>query len=354
MLTVQAYRTSDVFSDLRSEWDTLLTQAASNHVFVTWEWQSTWWDVYHPGDLWVLTVRNPEGQLVGIAPWFIQETHKMGRTVRSIGCVDVTDYLEIICHREYVVNVLTALSDYVVAQQSLFDTIDLCNIPQHSHVLTYLPELLTQRGLEVRVKQQEVCPIITLPESWEAYETMLDKKNRHELRRKIRRSEGVEENVRWYLVDESHDLAAEMAKFLRLMASASSEKAEFLQEPANALFFRRILEVMAKAGWLQMAFLLIGEQEAAAYVNFVYGDEVLVYNSGLDLSVSTGLSPGIVLLAHLIRHAIERGYRKFDFLRGDEEYKYRMGGRDTEVMMLTATVPSNRGVLVSLSDAETA
>ena len=63
----------------------------------------------------------------------------------------------------------------------------------------------------------------------------------------------------------------------------------------------------------------------------------MVYNSGHAHHDFGDLSPGIVLLAYNIRHAIEQGYAYYDFLRGDEPYKYRMGGRDTAVMNIRAS-----------------
>jgi CelD/BcsL family acetyltransferase involved in cellulose biosynthesis len=110
-----------------------------------------------------------------------------------------------------------------------------------------------------------------------------------------------------------------------------------LQDPKNREFFGRLVPLLAEKGWLQLAFLRVDGQYAAGYLDFIYGDEVLVYNSGLNLSVAPELSPGILLLAYLIRHAIEQGCKRFDFLRGNEEYKYRLGGRDTKVYMLIAT-----------------
>ena len=93
---------------------------------------------------------------------------------------------------------------------------------------------------------------------------------------------------------------------------------------------------MHERGWLQLNFLTVDEAPAASYINFLYGDRVMVYNSGHAHEDYGGLSPGIVLLAWNIRHAIEQGYKHFDFLRGDEAYKYRMGGRDTAVMNIRA------------------
>lgn len=336
MLRIEQYTSSDVFEQLKSEWNDLLRQTRIQHVFLTWEWQSIWWQAYHPGELWVLAVRDDGGRLVGVAPWFLEDRSDGTRMVRSVGCVDVTDYLEVIVHEAHEQEMFAALAEYLVEHQDRYDKIDLCNIPQDSPVLEHFPDLLKTQGFVVEVKQQEVCPVIELPDSWEDYLMALNKKQRHELRRKMRRAEGAMETVAWYFVGPDHDLDAELERFLNLMRTASDEKAEFLDDERNTVFFQRIVPVVAEAGWLQLAFLTVDDVPAAAYLNFDYNSRILVYNSGLDLAVASHLSPGIVLLGYLIQDAIERQRTHFDFLRGDEEYKYRMGGRDTEVFMLMA------------------
>jgi CelD/BcsL family acetyltransferase involved in cellulose biosynthesis len=188
----------------------------------------------------------------------------------------------------------------------------------------------------VTVTQQEVCPVIDLPNDWEAYLSALDKKNRHELRRKIRRAEGGTEKVDWYIVGPSHNINEELERFLALMAASQYDKANFLSDEQNLSFFKKIAVVAYHNNWLQLNFLRINDKAAAAYLNFIYEDRVLVYNSGLSPEEYGHLSPGIVLLAYNIRHAIETGHKLFDFLRGNETYKYRMGGKDTSVFMLRA------------------
>jgi CelD/BcsL family acetyltransferase involved in cellulose biosynthesis len=73
--------------------------------------------------------------------------------------------------------------------------------------------------------------------------------------------------------------------------------------------------------------MTINNQKAAAYLCFDYNGHILVYNSGFDYQFSS-YSPGWVLLGHLIQHAIQTGSRYFDFMRGDEDYKYRFGAAD--------------------------
>jgi CelD/BcsL family acetyltransferase involved in cellulose biosynthesis len=330
------YDQVDLFEMLQPEWNELLRRSASDRIFSTWEWQSTWWDAYHPGKLWVIVCRDEGDRLLGIAPWFVEYHPEQGRVVRSIGCIEVTDYLDLIIDKDHVDTVLNCFAVFLVSHRSDFDVIDLCNLPETSPIYTRFPAVLSQYQFDVKVSEQEVCPVIVLPTTWDNYLDSLDKKQRHEIRRKIRRVEGAVENVGWYIVGASHDLNREIERFLSLMAASHSQKAVFLQDSQNVDFFKKMVPIVYQNGWLQMSFITIGGQASAAYLNFVYGNQVLVYNSGLLPDQYGHLSPGIVLLAYNIQHAIEAGYSVFDFLRGNEVYKYRMGAEDTKVYMLRA------------------
>ena len=329
------YRDSTVFDILQAEWNDLLGRAPHDCVFYTWEWHSTWWQAYQPGEILILVCRYRD-KLVGIAPLFVTDSAGV-RTAQIIGCVDVTDYLDFIVDKDYLQPVFEAFADYFARERAAIDCFDLCNIPQESPTRAILPELLRARGFETEVDQQEVCPVIDLPSDWGGYMLLLDKKQRHEVRRKMRRIHGTESTIDWYIVNGKDDLDKEVSYFARLMAASDPEKERFLRDERNMRFFRRIVPLAQDKGWLQLNFLTIGEERVAAYMNFLYGNRVMVYNSGHDHQKYSQLSPGIVLLAYNIQHAIENGYKFYDFLRGDESYKYRMGGRDTAVMNIRAT-----------------
>lgn len=314
----------------------LLQQSTDDLIFLTWEWQSAWWASYSPGELWVLAVYTDENVLVGIAPWFIETQASGERVVRSVGCVEVTDYLSVIVHVDHTVEVYTAIADYLQSHTDQFDVLSLCNIPSTSELLKGFREILEARDVSVEVVLQEVCPVITLPDTFPEYVQNLDKKQRHELRRKMRKIDGLGADVSWYIVGKDDDLEAEMRNFLALMRSASEEKGVFLDDPQNVVFFERVVPLMQQNGWLQLSFIKLQDEYAAAYLSFSYNNRLLVYNSGLDATVGGTLSPGIVLLGYLIRDAIAARYTHFDFLRGDEEYKYQMGAENTEIMNLTA------------------
>lgn len=340
-MKLTVYNQIEAFNELRAEWNGLLGRSHVNHIFSTWEWQAAWWYTYQPGELWILACHNDDGLLVGIAPWFILSDPDNGRLVCSIGCVDVTDYLDIIVDKEHTDLVFNCLANHLSLFPDKYDMVDLCNIPEISPTSTRFTNTLRQCGFETELIQQEVCPIIYLPDNWESYLSILDKKQRHELRRKLRRAEGAIEEVAWYIVGPAHNLDEELERFFSLMAASQTDKANFLKESRNAAFFRQIARIAYEKGWLQLSFLTVGGKAAAAYLNFDYDGRILVYNSGLLPDEFGYLSPGIVLLAYNIQHAINTRHTVFDFLRGNENYKYRMGGVDTHVMRLLAHISKN-------------
>lgn len=339
-MKLEAYTQPDVFDQLQAEWNDLVYRSTANCIFSTWEWQFTWWSVYEPGELWVITFRDEQNRLVGIAPWFIGTSEVGERYVSTIGCKEVTDYLELIVDAEHVEQVLEQVAQFAAHNHTHFDYLSLCNIPHDSITLTHFPSYLEKHGFSTHIEHEDVCPRVQLPGDWSSYLELLDKKQRHELRRKIRRTQGINSDVAWYIVGKQHDLNEEMEQFLSMMAASDPSKAGFLADQQNLAFFRKITAVLHNRGWLQLSFLTIDGKRAATYLNFDYNGHILVYNSGLRPNEYGHLSPGIVLLAYTIQHAIETGHTVFDFLQGDETYKYHLGGKDRPVLNLTARLKS--------------
>jgi CelD/BcsL family acetyltransferase involved in cellulose biosynthesis len=128
-----------------------------------------------------------------------------------------------------------------------------------------------------------------------------------------------------YITRDAGKLEDDIEDFLELMAQDEA-KADFLS-PMMRQQMKATMRCAFEQDCLQLAFLLIGGQKTAAYFSFDFLDRIWVYNSGLDRRYSA-YSPGWVLLAHLLQMAIEQGKHEFDFMRGDETYKYKYGAVD--------------------------
>jgi CelD/BcsL family acetyltransferase involved in cellulose biosynthesis len=137
--------------------------------------------------------------------------------------------------------------------------------------------------------------------------------------------------VGFYLVGWQHNLMAEMNDFIALQQVSREDKAEFMT-PEMRGFFHEAAQRMWNAGYLRLGFLTLNGEKAAALFAFEYDRRFLLYNSGYDPEAYAQLSPGWVLLAYAIQYAIAAGCRVFDFMQGDEEYKYRFGSKNYDVM----------------------
>lgn len=173
---------------------------------------------------------------------------------------------------------------------------------------------------------QEVSPYIVLPNSWEDYLEMLDKVEKKELKRKVRRLETVKYE---FQVEVKSPQEVLFQSFIELHKLSDHRKNQFMSNEMT-LFFKELFMKFIP-GWQQkLAFLFINNEPAASVFYFENEEEILLYNSGYNPEQKY-YSPGLLLIAHLIKFAIENRKKRFDFLRGGERYKYDLGGKDTRL-----------------------
>jgi CelD/BcsL family acetyltransferase involved in cellulose biosynthesis len=299
---------------------------------LTHEWQRTWWRYFSPGrELLLLSLRRGD-ELVGIAPFYRQSVDGR-KVIRLVGGTEVSDYLDIIALPDYKEGVYHALFEFFAAELSDWDEIDFHCIPAVSPTQA-LQEVATEHGLVVQRRVEDVCPVIPLPAAWDDYLALLNKKQRHEIRRKIRRA-NREAQVEWYVTSDPDKLSEDVEVFFDLHRKSSADKEDFMSQPAMQGFFHEVARFSLAREWLELSFLLINGEKTATMLCFAYDNQTLVYNSGYDPEQFAHLSPGIVLLSYHIQDSIAQGRTAFDFLRGDEVYKYRFGGQDAEIFHVT-------------------
>ncbi len=332
-MKIDLFTDGSAFEKLKAEWNDLLHRSISDTLFLTWEWQSTWWENLGVGELRIITVREDDGTLVGIAPLFEETWNDGTKSLSLIGCVDVSDYLDVIAARGHEERVYAALLDTIMRADfpAWNGGLHLCTLPEASPTNAQLKAMAEARGLSTEWKLHDVAPVIDLPAAWDAYLETLDKKQRHEVRRKLRRVE--ETNHKWYTIAAAAEVDQAVTDFIDLHKQSRPDKHLFMDERMQQFFFDMARRLQPR-GWLQLAFLEIDGARAASILNFVYNNDVLVYNSGYDPAKYGAFSPGIVLFAFSIQDAIAAKRRRFDFLRGNEGYKYRFGAHDTRVYEL--------------------
>jgi len=303
------------FDSIYDDWKKLHDKLPAGSIFSSPEWSKTWWQQFGSGRLYLGVVRQ-ENRVIGVAPLLIK-----GDTASFIGSVDVCDYLDFV--------VATGSEDAFYGE--LLDNLRIDGIPQleltplrhESTVQTSLINIAPKHNWKASCSQEDVTVELDLPSSWEGYLQSLSGKQRHELNRKLRRlNEEGDLNYRTSLDANQYDVDI----FLQLFRNSRKDKAAFLT-PQMESFFRAVAHTMAEQKLLRLAILELDKKPVAATMCFDYKDTVYLYNSGYEPDYGW-LSVGVISKALCIKDSIERNKKLFDFLKGDEAYKYHLGGQE--------------------------
>ena len=314
-------------------WNALVQKNSTNTPFQLYGYLKNWWE-YKGGGEWddgelLIICGYQDSNLVGIAPLF-RTVYEGKNSILLLGSIEISDYLDLIydpAHGpEFVAQTLTFLAEN---DPDSFGNLLLVNLPESSPTNNFLKETCQKYGWKMESERAYHTPAIQLADDWDTYLSGIDKKQRHEIRRKMRRAEEGPQTISWHQATDRELLGAESEDFFDLMTT-DPEKQQFLTEKMRVQM-QSIIEWAYKAGILQLSFLNVESKKAAAYFCFDYQDRIWVYNSGFDPQFRD-YSPGWVMLGYLIQHAIENDKKVFDFMRGDETYKYRFGAQDSFVL----------------------
>lgn len=325
------------WESIKVQWDNLFKNVTPKNPFLHFDYLRNWWNTRGGGEwdadrtsLFLLAAWE-NGDLIGVAPFFKSMDTQGQTSLLLLGSIEVTDYLDFLVsdtnRSEFITNVVSYLTSL---DDSACKRLDLYNLLDSSPTIKCLTQSATDSGWQVQLDQLQPSPYITFPDNWETYLSVLDKKQRHEIRRKLRRAE-EDVQLNWYLVDDEKALESEFNAFLDMMAQEPAKNA-FLT-PQMRIHMHLTAQWALSQGWLNLAFLEINGQRAAAYFSFAFEHKLWVYNSAWDIQFAQ-YSPGWVLLAKVIQWGIQNHFTLVDFMRGDESYKYKFGGIDRHVMRL--------------------
>ena len=308
-------------------WDQLVAVTRLKSPFLSWTWQREWARAFaHARRLEVRRVEDGSGRTVALLPLYEMAPGVLG----ALGGADVSDYLDLIAADGCCEEAWMALLQSRAAERTVWH---LHAVPAASLTVTGLPQLAQACGLAATATVEERCPVLTLPPSWDAYLAGLTGKHRHELGRKLRRLEREAPDALPSCASGPVEVDARLGDFLDLHRRSRVGKARFMDARMEE-FFRRAVTTLAERHAARLWFLDTASGPIASFITLEWDGTVGLYNSGFHPD-RAALSPGVVLLAHLVRDAITRGQRRFDFLRGEERYKYEFEPVAEEVYHVT-------------------
>lgn len=369
------------FADIpRAAWDRLLAATPAATPFSRWTVHRAWWDAYGSTahEQYLLCISAGSGvseapdpaDIRGIVPLMHRHAVEPGdaasatmlRRARAEGTRIPPDAKVVFMGASYHIDYATILADpkdlpavagAVVRSCAAppdpehgatpWDVIDLRRLRDVDPALPALEhafrEVAQSGGWEVRREVEDVCPVATLGGSdWDDYLSALGKKARHEIRRKLRRAESVGD-LTFTALEPTPDVVDSFIDLHQQRWGADGLFPDTEGGRRSRRFLRRLAELELAEGdgrQLQMGRVTVGDRVIFATVGFDDGVTCYFYNAGMDPEARE-LSPGVAGTAAYLRDRLAAGRQRFDFLRGDEPYKYEWGAVDEPIHRMLVT-----------------
>jgi len=311
---------SDALSLGPAAWEALQERAESRSPFMSWAWHRAWADSSPDVALSEALVLQGAGAAVqAVLPLLRQRMlfHRVPVTaltwaVGDMGCPDHLD-------------VLTTPGADVSALVPLLEELDwqilvLSNLVPNAPAARRLCEAMADRGHAIRRQPLWTCPYLDLSNDWESYLASLSAKRRQGLRymeRNLRRRHAV--TITDYDGDRVEDGWRHLVTLHERRWQDAGGGGAF-RDPSVDRLQRRFAAELSRRGQLWLTTLDLNGEPAAAWYGFTCDDTVYFYQCGRDPRWERE-SVGQVLIGAMIRRGMERGYRRFEFLRGNDPYK---------------------------------
>lgn len=323
------------------EWTALLDTNATASAFSKRAFHQAWWQAHGSGAEDVsIAARNPaHGELLGYLPLM-----RRPDGVIYSGATLHIDYATVLLapvsggsHQTQVVTtaadaVADALADALLARNEPINLMRIRPADQaHTRMVAAIQRAATRAARTATYDVEEPAPFIDLRgiNTLDEHLDRLDKKQRHEIRRKVRRGEAAGVEIR-----ASDNLLADLPEFIRLHRARWGERGLFTNSPKGVEEETLLRELLATVSGDTVTLLMARNEEFGTFAAGLFlrdAGAIRYWNAGGD-AAARALSPGVLLFVHGVTLAIKEEREQFDFLRGNEAYKYECGAVDAQVM----------------------
>ena len=316
---------TDMLTD--PSWDAFAAEHGT--AFHTRRFLLAWWNdrrAKNPASE-LVTAKIVDGErLVGMCAF-----ERDGHVLRFAGGRDVVDYMgpAAVAGREK--EVAEALARWMF-EDAAWTRAALAGLVHCDPVAEALADAVVHLAPDAVVAPYDQAPRIE--HAPQGYLAILNSKRRADVLRKRRQLSEVVGELS--LVDSTCANVAETTdRLLVWKAAADPAMGEFVE--AYGDFVRTMLAELAAVDAARVVELHGDGRPLASVIALRHGETVSIYNMAYDMSLSAqgaGLAPGVVLISLLIERSLAQGLR-FDFLKGAQDYKLRLGGVPVDLLGIT-------------------
>jgi len=327
---------------LRGEWNRLLRSSATDSVFLSWEWLSTWWEVFGDGHApFYVTARDAGGELVGLAPLVVGAGRgRIGRRLRTLMIAGqqaetLSEFLDLVVVRGREPEAVPLLARSILEHAgSEWDRLVFERVPTCSPNLPLLEQALRSAGLDPRRSAGEASPYLPLPASWGALFDSMSRNFRSQWNHSLNKlARDGEVKLRFAGRDVALDTA--MDRLAELNRARWGARGGSFRSEAYLRFHRLLSRRLHERGALLLVLLDVGDTTVAVRYDFLWAGKIWCFQGGW-LPAYERMNVGTILTGKVLEWGIENGYREYDFLKGDRPYKRRWASAARTLVDLTA------------------
>jgi CelD/BcsL family acetyltransferase involved in cellulose biosynthesis len=328
MITIKKISDYQGWNPYAEEWNNLLTRSSSNHIFLTFEWLSTWWELFGEDKELAIILAFDGKQLVGAVPLFLERARVL-KVLRFLGSqVVMTDLLNFIVIPGREREVIPALMDFLLNKVS-WDKMYLNDMMGEPKILDALKKWSEGHNFIFSCEKNFVSPCLHLSDTLEGFHKKVDSAFLKGLQRTGLRRLYREHQVEFQDSVERDEIDRTLEKLFQLHTErweAEGKKGQF-DTQIKKNFYKKIALKMSSQGWLRLAALRVDGNEEAVLLGVEYLKSYFALQLGCGLR-GLQLKAGNVLFYRLLESLIGR-VNKFHFLKGNEGYKYKWGATDS-------------------------
>ncbi len=339
-------------TQLRSNWDAVYEADPDAQFFLSWDWLSKWFKSFSsPNGEWFILAAKPSADAPSYVAFFpLQlrtEMKKDGTFYNEVrmGGSEFADYTGILCLPEFEDRAIPAFADYL--KRSNWTQLHLKNVYASKQRFRLFMKAFAASKFETETLDRQTTgdnlncdlyPYVKLPGDWETYlAKKLSSNTRQKAKRFLKRvGEAGEFRV-------THADAKTIKRDVNILLHFwklkwGRRKGERL---SSILSTNRIMLTNAlEAGVLFMPVLWKGDRPLGALGILIDRKKKALHFliAGRDETFNSP-PPGFILHIYAIRWAIENGFTIYDFLQGNESYKYMYG---CEERRITYTIVTTR------------
>jgi CelD/BcsL family acetyltransferase involved in cellulose biosynthesis len=328
-LSVEKVETSEALQELRANWKILSEDSKHRNVFTTFEWFSAWNQRAagasdgHSRFPMILVLKSND-RTIAISPLIRRRVSKLGVVVRKIEFLESpADYNDLLLGDDQPENIESIL-EHLEDRKDDWDIVDLRSLRDSGDTLSRLQNALAKSDLLYRILPEARCPYLPIDCDTSEIIRGFPRSARRTVRNQQHRLDRMKsEGLRIRIIEHPEAEPLLLEKFI------SIEKLKRVEgKPIPPLFadaphvFQSLLDSLGPKGWLYAALMELNDDVIAFQFGFRCGHSLWDYSKAYDPKFSR-LSPGTMLIPAVLDYGYANGYREYDFLRGEEQYKMR-------------------------------